>query len=139
MHDTLLSTRPASRTSRRTWKHSNTISLLRGYFKTRGYEDASEVTKNEITKLPSDAPIKEFTYSVKMLFDKKESAKLSQPKPLHDSGEFLTSEQFAGWPAESRSPPATRVTRRRRPNSQKPGRWLCAIIWWNTLGLTTAW
>lgn len=68
--------------------------LLRGYFKSRGYEDSAEVAKNEIGKLPPGAPIKEFTYTVKQLFDKKETAKLSSPKALHNSGEFLTSEQF---------------------------------------------
>ena len=94
MHDTMLHAQTGVTDFQENVEALKHNFLLRGYFKTRGYEDSSEVTKNEITKLPSDAPSKEFTYSVKMLFDKKESAKLSQPKPLHDSGEFLTSEQF---------------------------------------------
>ncbi len=68
--------------------------LLRGYFKNRGYADSGDVAKNEINILPTDAPLKEFTYQVKQLFDKKDAAKLTNPKFLHDSGEFLTSEQF---------------------------------------------
>jgi hypothetical protein len=68
--------------------------LLRGYFKSRGYEDSAEVAKNEIERMPQGAPVKEFTYSSKQLFDKKDSAKLKNQKSLHDGGEFLASGQF---------------------------------------------
>jgi outer membrane protein OmpA-like peptidoglycan-associated protein len=68
--------------------------LLRGYFKSRGYEDASELAKNEIDHMPQGTPIKEFTYSSKQLFDKKDSAKLKNQKSLHEGGEFLASEHF---------------------------------------------
>jgi hypothetical protein len=67
---------------------------LRGYFKSRGYEDSAELAKNEIEHMPQGTPTKEFTYSSKQLFDKKDSAKLKNQKSLHDSGEFLASEQF---------------------------------------------
>ena len=43
--------------------------LLRGYFKSRGYEDSAELGKNEIERLPQSTPTKEFTYSAKQLFD----------------------------------------------------------------------
>jgi phospholipid/cholesterol/gamma-HCH transport system substrate-binding protein len=68
--------------------------LLRGYFKSRGYEDSSELAKNEIDRMPEGKTIKEFTYSSKQLFDKQDSAKLKNQKSLHDGGEFLANTQF---------------------------------------------
>src|SRR5271156_3765341 len=68
--------------------------LLRGYFKNRGYEDSDELAKNEIERLPENAPTKQFTYSAKQLFDKQDSAKLKNQKSLNDGGEFLANNQF---------------------------------------------
>ena len=68
--------------------------LLQGYFKNRGYEDSDELAKNEIERLPQDAPTKEFTYSTKQLFNKQDSAKLKNQKTLNASGEFLANNQF---------------------------------------------
>jgi outer membrane protein OmpA-like peptidoglycan-associated protein len=68
--------------------------LLRGYFKSRGYEDSTELAKNEIERMPPGTPIKEFTYSSKQLFDKQDSAKLKDQKSLHAGGEFLADNQF---------------------------------------------
>lgn len=68
--------------------------LLRGYFKSRGYEDSSELAKYEVERMPQGTPLKEFTYSSKQLFDKQDSAKLKNQKSLHDGGEFLASKQF---------------------------------------------
>jgi len=68
--------------------------LIRGYFKSRGYEDSAELAKNEIDKLPEGAPTKEFTYSAKQLFDKQDSAKLKNQKSLNAGGEFLANNQF---------------------------------------------
>ena len=36
--------------------------LLRGFFKNRGYEDSSDLAKNEIAHLPQAEPLKTFTY-----------------------------------------------------------------------------
>jgi hypothetical protein len=69
--------------------------FLKGYFKTRGYEDASERAKDEIERLPQGAPTKEFTYSGKQLFDKQSSAKLKNQKSLKAAGDFLADNQFA--------------------------------------------
>jgi phospholipid/cholesterol/gamma-HCH transport system substrate-binding protein len=69
--------------------------FLRGYFKSRGYEDSAELAKNEIERLPQSAPTKQFTYSAKQLFDKQDSAKLKNPKSLTAGGEFLAKNQFA--------------------------------------------
>src|ERR1700685_706740 len=50
--------------------------FVRGYYKSRGYEDSAELAKNEIGRLPPSAPTKEFSYPAKTLFDKQDSAKL---------------------------------------------------------------
>jgi outer membrane protein OmpA-like peptidoglycan-associated protein len=68
--------------------------LLRGYFKNRGYEDSSELAKNQIEALPQGTAIKEFTYSSKQLFDKHDSAKLKNQKSLNSGGEFLADNEF---------------------------------------------
>jgi phospholipid/cholesterol/gamma-HCH transport system substrate-binding protein len=68
--------------------------FLRGYFKTRGYEDSAELAKYEIEKLPQGTPTKQFTYSAKQLFDKQDSAKLKNQKSLNAGGEFLANNQF---------------------------------------------
>jgi outer membrane protein OmpA-like peptidoglycan-associated protein len=68
--------------------------FLRGYFKSRGYEDSNDLAKNEIERLPQGAPIKEFTYPAKQLFDKQDTAKLKNQKALKESGEFLANNQF---------------------------------------------
>jgi phospholipid/cholesterol/gamma-HCH transport system substrate-binding protein len=68
--------------------------LLRGYFKSRGYEDSTELAKNEVERLPQGAPMKEFTYPAKQLFDKQDSAKLKDRKSLNAAGEFLAGNRF---------------------------------------------
>jgi phospholipid/cholesterol/gamma-HCH transport system substrate-binding protein len=68
--------------------------LLRGFFKSRGYEDSAELIKNEIEALPRGTPIKEFTFPAKQLFDKVDSAKLKNQKTLNPGGEFLANNQF---------------------------------------------
>jgi len=68
--------------------------FVRGYFKNRGYEDASELTENAIERLPQGSPVKEFTYAAKQLFDKQNSAKLKNQKSLNAGGEFLANNQF---------------------------------------------
>jgi phospholipid/cholesterol/gamma-HCH transport system substrate-binding protein len=68
--------------------------LLRGYFKNRGYEDSSELGRDEIEGLPQATPTKEFTFQAKDLFDKQDSAKLKGQKALNGAGEFLASNDF---------------------------------------------
>jgi phospholipid/cholesterol/gamma-HCH transport system substrate-binding protein len=68
--------------------------FVRGYFKNRGYDDASELVKNEIERLPQSTPIKEFSYPAKQLFDKHDSAKLKNQKSLKAGGDFLASNEF---------------------------------------------
>jgi phospholipid/cholesterol/gamma-HCH transport system substrate-binding protein len=68
--------------------------LLRGYFKNRGYEDSAELGMNAVERLPPGAPMKEFTYPVKQLFDAQNSAKLKNQKSLNAGGEFLANTEF---------------------------------------------
>lgn len=68
--------------------------FLRGYFKNRGYEDSSELARNEIERLPEGTPTKKFTYPAKQIFDKQDSAKLKNQTSLNDGGEFLANNQF---------------------------------------------
>jgi phospholipid/cholesterol/gamma-HCH transport system substrate-binding protein len=68
--------------------------LLSGYFKKRGYENASELDANEIDAVPHDQPLKTFTFSGKQLYDKRDSAKLKHQKTLNDAGKFLSDNEF---------------------------------------------
>jgi outer membrane protein OmpA-like peptidoglycan-associated protein len=68
--------------------------LLSGYFKKRGYEDSTDLTANAIGALPSDSPLKTFSYTVKQLFDARDSAKLKNQKSLTSGGQFLAQNQF---------------------------------------------
>jgi phospholipid/cholesterol/gamma-HCH transport system substrate-binding protein len=68
--------------------------LLRGFFKNRGYEDASELTKNEIHQLPAEPASKEFTLDAKNLFDRPDTAKLKNEKDLKPVGQFPQGNSF---------------------------------------------
>jgi outer membrane protein OmpA-like peptidoglycan-associated protein len=68
--------------------------FLRGYFKSRGYEDSDELAKYEIERLPQGTPTKQFSYPAKQLFGKQDSAKLKNQKSLTAGGEFLANNQF---------------------------------------------
>jgi phospholipid/cholesterol/gamma-HCH transport system substrate-binding protein len=68
--------------------------LLRGYFKNRGYEDSSDLGKDEIVSAPQGQPVQSFTFQAKDLFDKQDSAKLKGQKNLKQAGEYLASNDF---------------------------------------------
>lgn len=68
--------------------------LLRGFFKKRGYEDADEITKHQIARLPSGMPTKTFDYDGRQIFDKPDTAKLRDKKALDEAGKFLESNKF---------------------------------------------
>src|ERR1700731_653534 len=68
--------------------------LLRGYFKKRGYENSSELAKNEIMELPQAAPLKTFTFESKQLFDNADTAKPKNQKSLRAAGQFLADTEF---------------------------------------------
>ena len=68
--------------------------LLRGYFKNRGYENSSDLAKNEIANLPQAEPLKTFTFDPKQLFDKVDTAKPKNQKSLRAAGQFLADNEF---------------------------------------------
>jgi phospholipid/cholesterol/gamma-HCH transport system substrate-binding protein len=94
MHNTMLQAEAGATDFQENMEALKHNFFLRGYFKSRGYEDSTELTKNEIDRLPQGTPVKQFTYSAKQLFDKQDSAKLKNQKSLNDGGEFLASNQF---------------------------------------------
>ena len=67
--------------------------LLRGFFRKRGYEDASEIGKHEVRGLPGEQPEKSFYYDPRKLFNKPDTAKLDHEKDLGEAGRFLESSQ----------------------------------------------
>jgi phospholipid/cholesterol/gamma-HCH transport system substrate-binding protein len=68
--------------------------LLRGFFKKRGYENSSDLAKNEIPQLPATAPLKTFSFDSKQLFDKVDTAKPKNQKSLRTVGQFLADTEF---------------------------------------------
>jgi phospholipid/cholesterol/gamma-HCH transport system substrate-binding protein len=68
--------------------------LLRGFFKNRGYEDASDLTKNAIAHLPEGAPMKTFEYDGREIFDKPDQAKLKNEKTFKEAGDYLQANKF---------------------------------------------
>jgi len=68
--------------------------LVRGYYKTRGYEDSSDLVKNEIAQLPEITPLKTFTFDSKQLFEKADTAKPKNQKSLRAAGQFLADTEF---------------------------------------------
>jgi phospholipid/cholesterol/gamma-HCH transport system substrate-binding protein len=68
--------------------------LLRGYFKNRGYENSSDLVKNEIPQLPTMTPLKTFTFDSKHLFEKVDTAKPKNQKSLRAAGQFLADTEF---------------------------------------------
>jgi outer membrane protein OmpA-like peptidoglycan-associated protein len=68
--------------------------LLSGYFKRRGYEDSGDLAANGIGELPQAAPVKEFTFTARQLFDAQDSAKAKDQKLLKAAGDFLADNKF---------------------------------------------
>ena len=68
--------------------------LLRGFFKKRGYEDDDELRKYAAAHLPRASPTQQFTYDVKGLFSKPETAKFKDPKILKQAGAYLEGSKF---------------------------------------------
>jgi phospholipid/cholesterol/gamma-HCH transport system substrate-binding protein len=94
MHDTMVQAEAGVTDFQENMEAMKHNFFLRGYFKSRGYEDSAELAKNEIERLPQGTPTKQFTYSAKQLFDKQDSAKLKNQKSLKAGGEFLANNQF---------------------------------------------
>jgi hypothetical protein len=69
--------------------------LLSGFFKKRGYNDPSELTKNSISKVPAGTRTKEFDYDAAKIFDKADNAELKNKKTIDEAGSFLQENKFA--------------------------------------------
>jgi len=69
--------------------------LLRGFFNRRGYEDASELKKHEIPRLPAKPVARQFTLAGDKVFDKPDTAKLKDSKALDEPGAYLQSNRFS--------------------------------------------
>jgi phospholipid/cholesterol/gamma-HCH transport system substrate-binding protein len=67
--------------------------LLRGFFKNRGYEDASDLTKHAISNLPTGEPAKTFEYDGQKLSN--DQAKLKDQKALKEAGDYLQANPFS--------------------------------------------
>jgi hypothetical protein len=68
--------------------------FLRGYFKKRGYEESGDLVENQIDRLPSESPLKTFTYTSQSLFGDRVAVKLQHRQSLNDSGGYLASNPF---------------------------------------------
>jgi phospholipid/cholesterol/gamma-HCH transport system substrate-binding protein len=68
--------------------------LLQGFFKRRGYENSADLTKYSVSQLPVGSSMKTFTFDGTTLFDKKETAKLKNPKVLTEAGKFMEANLF---------------------------------------------
>jgi outer membrane protein OmpA-like peptidoglycan-associated protein len=68
--------------------------LTRGFFKNRGYEDASDLTAHAIPSLPERPYNKLFEYNSAKIFAKPDAAKLDHQKTLNEAGEYLQSSPF---------------------------------------------
>ena len=68
--------------------------LLSGFFKKRGYNDPSELTKDSISKVPAGTRTREFDYDAAKIFDKPDNAELKNKKALDEAGKFLQENQF---------------------------------------------
>ena len=70
--------------------------LLSHFFHKRGYEDASQLTRNAIPQLPPVSPAKRFSWDAQEIFDKSDVAKLKdkQNKMLDAAGSFLQQNPF---------------------------------------------
>ncbi len=68
--------------------------LLSHFFRSRGYEDSSDLTKYGIGQLPPDQAVKRFSWNAQQIFDKPDTAKLKDSKTLNQEGQFLQTNPF---------------------------------------------
>jgi outer membrane protein OmpA-like peptidoglycan-associated protein len=94
LHDTMLQAQTGVTDFQENMEALKHNFLLKGYFKKRGYEDSGDLMANKISAIPPGTPLKTFTYTVKQLFDARDSAKLKDPKSLNSGGEYLAQNPF---------------------------------------------
>lgn len=69
--------------------------LFRGYFKDRGYQDAAELTRAEVSTLPDAPAVKTFEFAAGDLFESPQSMKLKDKKRLTEVGTYLETHPFS--------------------------------------------
>ncbi len=69
--------------------------LFKGYFKDRGYLDATELTKWELETTPAGLPMKKFMIAAGDLFEKPAATKLKDKKRLNEVRAFLENNPFS--------------------------------------------
>jgi phospholipid/cholesterol/gamma-HCH transport system substrate-binding protein len=68
--------------------------LMSHFFHKRGYEDSTDLTKNEIAQLPSTPAVKRFSWTGPKIFAQDDTAKLKDTKALNEAGAFLQANPF---------------------------------------------
>jgi outer membrane protein OmpA-like peptidoglycan-associated protein len=68
--------------------------LLSGFFKKRGYNDPSELTKNSIDKVPAGSRTQTFDFDTVKIFGKPDNAELKDKKSIDVVGKFLQENNF---------------------------------------------
>jgi hypothetical protein len=68
--------------------------FLRGFFNSRGYDDAAKLTVPLIAQLPEAPALQSFHYDVKKLFVDAEHARLKSASPVNEAGRFLERTPF---------------------------------------------
>jgi len=68
--------------------------LLSGFFKRRGYEDSTELSRHRIARLPAGSELAYYPFDDSRLFGGPDSTKLHDQKSLNKAGEFLENNPF---------------------------------------------
>jgi phospholipid/cholesterol/gamma-HCH transport system substrate-binding protein len=68
--------------------------FLRGFFKARGYENASDLTKYLVPHIPSSPPSREFVMNARVVFKGRHGARLKHEKRLNPIGRYLQDHPF---------------------------------------------
>jgi hypothetical protein len=68
--------------------------LLKGFFNKRGYNDASDLGKDSISKVPAVPRTREFDYDAAKIFDKPDNAELKDKSAFDEAGKFLQANKF---------------------------------------------
>lgn len=68
--------------------------FLRGFFRSRGYDDSSRLTEHAIERLPAAKPLRRFRLDAHALFDAADTAKFRKESLLNEAGRFLEQNPF---------------------------------------------
>ncbi len=94
LNDTVAQAKGGAAAFREDMEALKTNFFLRGFFNRRGYDDVTELTRNQIPSLPQRDWTQKFTFDVKKLFEKSDTAKLRNEKDLNEAGRYLQAHPF---------------------------------------------